>query len=67
MTEQAKPDAPTEDLDPMAKAVANGYVEPKAVSHEDRVAALIADVEHAMTHNTPISSAVFAEMKALLG
>lgn len=53
--------------DPLAKAVANGFVEPEAPSHEDRVTTLIADVEHAMKSNAPISPAMFHELKALLG
>lgn len=52
---------------PLAKAIANGYVEAAAPSRKDRVAALVVDISHAMAHNAPVSLASFAEMKDLLG
>lgn len=53
-----------ENLD---RAKAGGYVEPTEPSISERVGALIAGVQHAMDHNSPISRELFAEMKALLG
>lgn len=53
-----------ENLD---RAKAGGYVEPTEPSISERVGALIAGVQHAMDHNSPISREHFAEMKALLG
>lgn len=52
--------------DPMAKAIEGGYVEPTPPSRDERVSALIADVEHAMAHNAPMTPAILTEMKALL-
>lgn len=54
--------------DALAKAIEGGYVEPEPATREDRVNALIGDVEHAMQHNAPMTAAMIAEMKApLLG
>ena len=58
--------APALHDDPMAKAVAHGYVEPAAPSHEERVKALIGDFEHAMANNAPMTQAMLTELKALL-
>ncbi len=57
----------SEALDPLAKAVAHGYVEPPAITREQRVKTLIADIDHAMKSNAPISPATFSELTALLG
>jgi hypothetical protein len=51
----------------LARAKANGYVDPPQPSISERVAALIAGVQHAMEHNSPISLEHLEEMKALLG
>jgi len=68
MTEDTKANETVEDFaSPMEKAKAGGYVEPEAPSHEDRVAAVVADLEHAMKHNGPVTIAVLAEVKDLLG
>jgi len=75
MTDETKAsDAPAAEMpaaavaidEPMEKAKANGYVEPPAPSRDQRVNALIAEVEHAMAHNAPLTVAMLAEMKALL-
>lgn len=55
------------NADNLERAKANGYVEPAAPSISERVGALVAGVQHAMDHNSPISREHFAEMKALLG
>lgn len=52
--------------DPLAKAIAGGYVEPEPATREERVNALIGEVEHAMQHNAPMTAAMLTEMKALL-
>lgn len=53
--------------DALETAKAGGYVEPPAPSIRDRVDALVAGVEAAMSHNAPISAEYFNEMKELLG
>lgn len=65
MTDEVATAAPADET--LAKAIANGYVEPVPPSREDRVKMLISDVEHAMANNAPIAPAMLAEMKALLG
>jgi hypothetical protein len=52
---------------PMEKAKAGGYVEAAPPSREDRIAAVIRDLEHAMKHNGPMGPATLAEVKDLLG
>ncbi|WP_339527807.1 hypothetical protein, partial [Pseudomonas sp. EL_65y_Pfl2_R96] len=51
----------------LEKAKAGGYVEPAEPSISERVAMLVAGVQHAIDHNSPISREHFAELKALLG
>ncbi|EJN14735.1 hypothetical protein PMI42_01709 [Bradyrhizobium sp. YR681] len=51
----------------LERAKAGGYVEPVEPSISERVAALVAGVQHAIEHNSPISREHFEEMKALLG
>lgn len=51
----------------LARAKANGYVEPEEPSIAERVNALVESVEAAMAHNAPISLEILTEMKALLG
>lgn len=51
----------------LERAKAGGYVEPAEPSISERASALVAGVQHAMDHNSPISRELFAEMKALLG
>ena len=70
MTEEVQAEIPAAEVDnrtPMEKAVAGGYVAPAEASREDRAAAVVADLEHAMKHNGPVSPAVLAEVKDLLG
>jgi hypothetical protein len=50
----------------LEKAIANGYVEPPVPTRDERVKALLADVEHAMNSNAPMAPAMLAEMRALL-
>lgn len=51
----------------LQKAIAGGYKEPVAVSLEDRKAALYAEMQHAVAHNGPITQAMLAEVRELLG
>lgn len=69
MTDEVKAAEVAEEvhIDPMEKAKAGGFVEPEPPSHDDRVAALVRDVAHAMHHNAPVSLASFAELRDLLG
>lgn len=70
MTEETKPTETMEAEDtrtPMERAVAGGFKEPEEPSHEDRVKALIAHMEHAAKHNAPIGHAMLKEMRDLLG
>ncbi|MDI1265606.1 MAG: hypothetical protein PS018_20355 [bacterium] len=50
----------------LAKAIDGGYREPPPPSREQRAATLIADVEHAMQNNGPMTAAMLAEMRSLL-
>lgn len=61
MTEETE-----EHLDPMERAVANGFKEPDAPSKEDRVKAVITAIDHAIKHNSPIALAMREEIVALL-
>ena len=63
MPEEAKE---VEYATPLDKAVANGFVEPDPPTREERIKAVITAVDHAMTHNAPISIHTANEMKALL-
>lgn len=59
--------AATVSADPaLEKAISHGYVEQPSPSRDQRVTTLIADVEHAMANNAPISPAMLAEIKALV-
>jgi hypothetical protein len=53
--------------DPLQTAIAGGYKEPEAPTKEDRIADLIAGLEHAMKHNAPVSLHLLREAKSLLG
>jgi len=53
--------------DPLEKAKSQGYVEPEPPSREDRIKTVIADMQHAMASNAPMSPAMLAEIKDLLG
>lgn len=53
--------------DPAERAKANGFVDPEPPSREERVAAVVAQLEHAMHHNSPIAILTLAEVKDLLG
>jgi hypothetical protein len=64
MTEDTKE---VEYANPLDKAVANGFVEPDPPTREERIKAVITAVDHAMTHNAPMSIHTAAEIKALLG
>lgn len=66
MTDEVKSPVPAAE-DPLAKAVSNGYVEPQPVPREERVKTLIADIEHAMASNAPMTPALLAEVKDLIG
>ena len=48
------------------RAKAGGYVEPDPPTREDRVAAVIASLEHANKHNSPVTRADIDEVEALL-
>ena len=51
----------------LAKAIEHGYVEPVPLSRDERVAALVSQVEQCMQRNAPFTKPMFAEMKDLLG
>lgn len=53
--------------DPMATAIAGGYKEPPEPTLAERVNTFIASLEHAVRHNGPVSVAMIAEAKDLLG
>lgn len=42
-------------------------MEEKPMSRDERVKRLVADMEHAMKHNAPVTGAMMAEMRDLLG
>lgn len=50
----------------LAKAIEHGYVPDPPPSREERVAALVSGVEHAMANNAPMTQDMLAELKALL-
>lgn len=52
---------------PMERAIAGGYKEEGVRSNDDRAAALIEAMEHAMKHNAPVSLHMLAELRDLLG
>ncbi len=56
-----------DQLDPMAKAVANGYKEPSEPSREDRAVAAITALEHSVKHNAPVAMEVIRDLRDLLG
>lgn len=53
--------------DNLDRAKANGYVDASTPTIGERVAMLVAGVQHAMDNNAPMSREYFAEMKELLG
>lgn len=61
--ELAKPDA---QPDPMQKAIEGGYKEEPQPSREDRAAAVVAELEHAIAHNAPVTLAALKEIRELL-
>ncbi len=65
MTDETAPIA--DGHDPMQSAIAGGYKEEPAPSLGERITALVAAMEHAMAHNAPVTIAMLAEMKDLLG
>ena len=69
MTEDTNPETmPPEDTrTPMERAVAGGYKEPPAPSREERSAALVASMEHAMKHSAALTVDMLTEMRDLLG
>lgn len=57
---------PTEE-EKLARAKANGYKEAPEMSREDRAKAIVAALEHAIQHNAPVTLAMVAEVRDLLG
>lgn len=80
MTDETKPsDAPVTEVAPAASVAAPEPAAPPAEApanvpaaapeptHAERAVALIAEVEHAHATNSPLTAAMVAELKALLG
>lgn len=63
MTDDHQPDV---QPDPMAKAIEGGYKEEPAPSREERAAAVVAELEHAIAHNAPVTLAMLKEIRDLL-
>jgi hypothetical protein len=51
---------------PMQKAIEGGYKEEPVPSREERAAAVVAELEHAIQHNAPVTLAVLKEIRELL-
>ena len=66
MTEETTTEA-EDTRSPMEKAVANGYQEEAAPTRDERAAALVDAMEHAVKHNAPVTLAMVAELRDLLG
>jgi hypothetical protein len=64
-----RPTAPIDNshLPPAERAAANGYKDPEPPTRDERIMTVVADLEHAIRHNAPVTLAMLAEIKDLLG
>ena len=51
----------------LQRALAHGYVPEPAPSLQERAVALLAEMQHAVDHNAPITQAMLAEARVLIG
>lgn len=63
MTDDHQPDV---QPDPMAKAIEGGYKPEAQPSREERAAAGVAALEHAIQHNAPVTLAMLKDIRELL-
>lgn len=63
----AETEMPEDNRTPMERAIAGGYQHPEEPTLKARVVALVDAMEHAAKHNAPVSVAMVAEMRDLLG
>jgi hypothetical protein len=54
-------------LPPAERAAANGYKDPEPPTRDERIMTVVGDLEHAIRHNAPVTLAMLAEIKDLLG